>query len=181
VGTLVTIVLAIVGIGAAAWWYDIAIAAPWSHGDGPRLTRAWIGTVRTPSGKVGTLALDVHRYAFGGPRRFVYQAGRVAIRADARLCGLTPSVDAVTMYGTANQSASDVSLRARVPDRAGAGLTVRVLRGAWRGDTLELATVLVRAGHAPYRADDPDENERIDIMLRPADGAAFDAPCAGVP
>ena len=156
---------------------DAILIAPWAHGDGPVLTRTWVGAFQSPGGHRGVLELTLQH----GFRRRGFATGyrgRGLLAGTARSCGLVdwPAYD---LTGTADRSASDVSVVIGVPHPAPAGLYLHELRGAWSGDSLRLSGVLAAyAGTTnSYHGGAIDENQPTHVTLHPGTDADFDQAC----
>ncbi len=169
------VVIAVLGL---MYGMDTYVIAPWAHGDGPKLTGTWVGAFVTPTGRHGVLELAL-RHEPAMRRGDMGSKGRGRLTGTARSCGLVdwPAYD---LAGSANRSATDVSIVITVPHPAPSGYYVHELRGRWAGDSLLLAGVLSSyAGLThTYHGGAADENQATHITLRPGADTDFDKACA---
>lgn len=168
-----TILAVVIG---ALWAFDAYVVAPWAHGEGPLLTRTWVGAFRTPEGRSGALELNLyHNYSH---RRSWGYRGHGLLAGTARSCGLAswPRYD---LTGTASRSGDDVIIVIAPPRPAPAGMYLHELRGSWSGDSLRLSGVLASyAGTtSTYHGGAPDENQATRFTLHPGTDSDFDRLC----
>ncbi|HZS58237.1 MAG TPA: hypothetical protein VFA43_03140 [Gemmatimonadaceae bacterium] len=163
----------------ALYAFDVYLVAPWAHGDGPLLTRTWIGQFHTPEGRSGALELTLYHTWDQGRRRYSWdRRGHGTLGGTARSCGLAswPRYD---LTGSASRSGDDVIIVIAPPRPAPAGLYLHELRGSWSGDSLRLSGVLATyAGTtSTYHGGAPDENQPTHFTLHPGSDADFDKLC----
>jgi hypothetical protein len=179
-GTLLGCGASVVATVVGLYAFDAYVIAPWAHGNGPQLTRTWVGEFHTPGGNHGFLELDLqHPYATGRNRN--YSHGRGLLNGTAHSCGLA-QWPAYTLQGTATRSGNDVNIQIAAPRPAPAGLYWHELRGAWSGDSLQLSGVLAAyAGTtSTYHGGAVDENQPTRMTLHPGTQDEFDRACRGV-
>ena len=171
-----TILALVIG---ALYALDVYLVAPWAHGDGPLLTRTWVGQFHTPEGRSGTLELKLyHEYSSGRNHQSWDRRGHGLLNGTARSCGLAtwPRYD---LTGSASRSGDDVIIVITPPRPAPAGMYLHELRGSWSGDSLRLSGVLASyAGTtSTYHGGAPDENQATQFTLHPGTDADFERLC----
>jgi hypothetical protein len=140
-GCFTRLFVAVFVLGAAVvgfLWHDAHYVAPWAYGKPPLLTGTWVGPFQTPSGESGMLELTIAREMNTRTTHRASPNNRALIQASASICGLTPGVSHIRFYGSANRTADDVILEPDRIDTRQSGIDIDGMRGAWRGDTLQM-------------------------------------------
>lgn len=141
------LVIVAVGIGLA-YGFDMLVTAPWAYGIFGRstLTGSWTGTVQARSGAryAFYLQLEHSRYFTDLPTtEGTGRGGLGKLFGSLTWCARDGPTRNLTVEGTANHSASDVTIGVHVPDHPRPGLYPSSFHGAWHGSTLALLVSFV--------------------------------------
>lgn len=176
-GTLLALIVVIAVVFVVENGGDYLLFAPWAYGwfGQPTLTGTWVGTMTTHSGVryVVYLQLERDRNYKGTPLNS--RGGEADIDGHAAWCARgVPGTTTTTIFGSANRSASNMSLGTHMLLNPPPGPYPLYFRGAWHGTTLVLhVSYDIVRNHAYGSAPTP-----VPVTFHKRGYSAYQAACA---